>query len=902
MELGVINSKSPLCLDDDVQYSLITLLLFSDNADMARLMIFLLFLLQLAIGENYLNDAQPKIGIDFLVERIKSKPDQAPQLVDLSTVDRPHVQINRIKKIMLGKEGTREMMIELGTNQFSIITNVDHVITVEWTAASDARSTCLEKRQDKRSELKVCENHIVLIEKTAKDTLLVCGTHATKARCRYYKIEQDDKTRKAKRVVNLEEIDGQEFNIPESPEQPFYSLFLEPRAKNEPKHLLIGARDKLARFDLRSKTQGAYHESIANSFADEVQIIDMIARDEKVYIFFTEQIESESTDATGQVVKKQQLVSRVATLCRGDQGDNLDHKLTTFVKTTIDCPLEDGFSFSELTGVSAPFPVNDDKGEHDVIAATFVRRGGIPGSAVCAFRFTDIDRTLQGDFVKQARSTGRPPWAPKEHPAMCDAAHLASGDGLRETMSFLKANTPLVMGSIVPLDGVPLLTRTLIRDFVNAIKVQPPRHHNGTLPDKTLMFIATDKAKVLRASISLYPKGEMTVNGRVELISEQDISIESKCESKTISEIALDGNENVYAVMPGCLVKMPLTICSLLNCQKECESAGDPNCYFDAGSCHVPRPEQAAFLDAKSTIHVSKFNNCPTTPVKPIDTTTTTTTTVKSTKITTTSLPVDQQSKMGESVRPEDVQQASFFGDNKILWIVVGALLTGFFIGAFSFYFFKKCCQPGNDGDKSFAYQNENGETDPLKLFTATSAAGDNSRIDSIYMNEGVQLGTGAAAPRIQSTGSDSSGDSGIGRASGDHTNAHIYNPHLFDSATTGRPQRPKTLNIQPNYNTVGNHRNSHHKSQFGTMHYQTTASSNGLDEIHTRVPQVQQFNTTSKQRIRLGSSSLQQYSTLQTSQRRDVYVRQQSAPTQRQVICPIVTIRLLGRGRCASN
>lgn len=856
---------------------------------MARLMIFLTFLFHLAIGgENYLNDAQPKIGIDFLVERIKSTPDQAPQLVDLSTVDRPHVQINRIKKIMLGKDGTREMMIEMGTNQFTIITNVDHVITVEWTAASDARSTCLEKRQDKRSERQVCENHIVLIEKTGKDTLLVCGTHATKARCRYYKIEQDDKTRKAKRVVNLEgqEFDGQEFNIPESPDQPFYSLFLEPRAKNEPKHLLIGARDKLARFDLRSKTQG-YHESIANSFADDVRIIDMIARDEKIYIFFTEKIETENTDATGQVVKKQQLVSRVATLCRGDQGDNLDHKLTTFVKTTIDCPLEDGFSFSELTGVSAPFPVNDDKGEHDVIAATFVRRGGIPGSAVCAFRFTDIDRTLQGDFVKQARSTGRPPWAPKEHPAMCDATHLASGEGLRETMSFLKANTPLVMGSIVPLDGVPLLTRTLIRDFVNAIKVQPPRHHNGTLPDKTLMFIATDEAKVLRASISLYPKGEMTVNGRVELISEQDISIASKCTSKVISEIALDGNDNVYAVMPGCLVKMPLAICSLLNCRKECESAGDPNCYFDDDLCHVPRPEQAAFLGAKSTIHVSKFNQCPTTPVKPVDTTTTTTTTIKSTKPTEpTPLPADQQPKLSESIKSEDVpQQASIFAGNKILWIVVAALLIGIGIGAFSLYFFKKCCKTSNDGEKSFAYQNENGETDPLKLFNAASAAGDNSRIDSIYMNEGVQLGTGAAAPRIQSTGSDSSGDSGIGRASGDHTNAHIYNPHLFDSATTGRPQRPKTLNIQPNYNTVGNHRNSYHKSQFGTMHYQTTASSNGLDEIHTRAPQVQQFNTTSKQRIRLGSSSLQQYSTLQTNQRRDMYARQQSAPAQRQVI-----------------
>ena len=107
---------------------------------------------------------------------------------------------------------------------------------------------------------------------------------------------------------------------------------------------------------------------------------------------------------------------------------------------------------------------------------------------------------------------------------MCDSVHLDSGRGLRERVSYLEANVPLVRGSISPLDEVPLLTRTLIRDFVSAINVQQPSGYNQTLPDKTLIFMATDKAKVLLATTSLHSKGEMTVNGRIELISDQDIN------------------------------------------------------------------------------------------------------------------------------------------------------------------------------------------------------------------------------------------------------------------------------------------------------------------------------------------------------------------------------------------
>ena len=538
--------------------------------------------------------------------------------------------------------------------------------------------------------------------------------------------------------------------------------------------------------------------------------------------------------------------------------------------------------FSELTSVSGTFPVTDEGEAHNVVLASFVVKRGIPGSAVCAFRFDDIDRQLKGEFTEP---TGPAPWHPREHPAVCG---LAKSERLREAVSYMEENSPLVVGSITPLDGVPLLTRTLNRDLITTIKVQEPVRYNETRADKTLVFMGTDNAKVLRASISLYKKGEMTVDGRVELISEQDLGVTlgQKCNSRIIKELALDGSDSVFTVMSpsqqdqnDCLVQMPLAICGLLNCQEECKSAGDPNCYFDK-VCHVPHPEQSLVHKTK---HVGKFTHCPVVPVKPTAATTSTTpiTSSKSTRMMPTQLP---NLAPVESSQETDIQEASFFSGNNMWLYGGGFLLLGILIGVFSFWWLKKCSKHENDAEKTFSYPNEP-ETETLKLFTAASGA-NNSRIDSVYMNEGVhgvQLGTGTA-PRIQSTGSDSSGDSGIGRASGDHTNTNIYNPDLYGSATTGRPQRPKTLNIQPNYNTIGaQHRNSYHK-QFGTMHYQTTASSNALDEIHTRPP-VQQYNTTSKQRIRLGSSSLQQYSTLQTNQRRDMYARQHSAPTHRQVI-----------------
>jgi len=161
----------------------------------------------------------------------------------------------------------------------------------------------------------------------------------------------------------------------------------------------------------------------------------------------------------------------------------------------------------------------------------------------------------------------------------------------------------------------------------------------------------------------------------------------------------------------------------------------------------------------------------------------------------------------------------------------------------------------------------------------------------------GAILNSGTA-PRIHSTGSDSSADSGFIRASGDHTNVHLN----FESATTGRV-KPRSLKLSvSNYNTIGGNGiqlrhgapssatvSSGYNKQFGSMKYATTASSTGLNELDRLTGSTMTHNSminhnhglplTSQTKPRLGSSSLQ-YSTLQT---RSMYTRQQSAPASRQ-------------------
>ena len=410
--------------------------------------------------------------------------------------------------------------------------------------------------------------------------------------------------------------------------------------------------------------------------------------------------------------------------------------------------------------------------------------------------------------------------------------------------------------------------------------------------------------------------GERTL----ELLSEQ--SLIGSCGSTSDEDLGLTAltinyeSWKIFGYQDNCVMSVPLTLCGLFKCKEECNSAGDPNCNFDENiqKCNL-RTEDDVITE------VSEFQKCPKVVIP----------TKKSAPPTTTTTTLATNSNMGEirKIEDDDVKNDEPDSDDviggpneagiggasgswqKTTYIAVLALVIGLILGAIMVVFCKKFRNTNQKDDVIMGNDvtgNGDGDEVTRNLF--------NSRHDShiydsnIYTNhtmthgdsQGGAILNSGTAPRIHSTGSDSSADSGFIRASGDHTNVHLN----FESATTGRV-KPRSLKLSvSNYNTIGGNgiqlrhgatssakTSSGYNTQFGSMKYATTASSTGLNELDRLTGASKTHNSmmnhnhglpmASQTKPRLGSSSLQ-YSTLQT---RSMYTRQQSAPASRQVCSP---------------
>ena len=158
------------------------------------------------------------------------------------------------------------------------------------------------------------------------------------------------------------------------------------------------------------------------------------------------------------------------------------------------------FFFSRrLTSVSSIFSMN---GEESILA-TFVETNGIPGSAVCGFKLSDIEETLKSDFLTP---TGIAPWHHTEHPAGCPGPEITKN---RAYVRYMLDNEPIVEKSVPIISQEPLMTRTVFasfseRDLFTEIKVQnPEKIESKAKMEKTLVLIGTSRSKLLRATLNL---------------------------------------------------------------------------------------------------------------------------------------------------------------------------------------------------------------------------------------------------------------------------------------------------------------------------------------------------------------------------------------------------------------
>ncbi len=99
------------------------------------------------------------------------------------------------------------------------------------------------------------------------------------------------------------------------------------------------------------------------------------------------------------------IYSRVARVCKNDRGE-LKDTWATFLKARLNCSLPGDypFYFDEIQSV---FYL---EAEATFYATFSTPENAIPGSAVCAFSLSDVERAFDGPFKKQARADAN--WGP----------------------------------------------------------------------------------------------------------------------------------------------------------------------------------------------------------------------------------------------------------------------------------------------------------------------------------------------------------------------------------------------------------------------------------------------------------------------------------------------------------
>lgn len=236
----------------------------------------------------------------------------------------------KLKPILINK---KRVFVGYGVNRTTFFTDpTAEPITVKWIPDDSDIQECLANGLSGH----VCQNHITLVEEIRNNQLLICGTNAGSPMCRFYTVEDGENGLTIDRSSNQDEIPGSDI-ISTNPDWSLNSLY-EPKSKHMYVAKEMGShRGELQRFSYGSK-RADFLKNPEKAFSayGPVKFIKILEHGDHIFLFFRERLRN-GTD-----------VSRVGTICKNDLGGSqniLSNKFTTFVKTTLDCPVSAEFSF-----------------------------------------------------------------------------------------------------------------------------------------------------------------------------------------------------------------------------------------------------------------------------------------------------------------------------------------------------------------------------------------------------------------------------------------------------------------------------------------------------------------------------------------------------------------------------
>ncbi|XP_013883386.1 semaphorin-4G [Austrofundulus limnaeus] len=457
--------------------------------------------------------------------------------------------------------GARGAVFALSASDIS----ASSALTIEWEASTEQKRECVLKGKDDKTE---CFNHIRLLQRFNSTHLYMCGTHAFKPLCAYI----DEK----KFVMSSQPEEGRD-RCPYGPTTGYTALIID-------QQIYTASQYEFWRFpDIRrnSPSPSLRTEDAPTRWLNEADFVgsalvreslgSSAGDDDKIYFFFTEKSQEQSTTYS------HSRVARVGRICKGDRGGllTLQKRWTSFLKSRLTCSLpEYDFHFNMLRSV---FVMHGLTPKDTLFYGIFgLEWKNVKASAVCRFSLPEVQTAFQGPYMENQDSSWREYVGkiPNPRPGTCITDALkAKGINIStslpdDVLDFVRRH-PLMSNEIQPVDRRPLLfMRTTDYTQMAVRTVQG-------LDEQTyhVLYMGTDEGWLHKA---VNIKGQLHIIEEVQLFEEPQPVLSLLLSTKQMS---------VYASSESGVIQLPLSNCRRYASCYECIFARDPDCAWDGAEC-----------------------------------------------------------------------------------------------------------------------------------------------------------------------------------------------------------------------------------------------------------------------------------------------------------------------------
>nr|XP_020458900.1 semaphorin-4G-like [Monopterus albus]XP_020458901.1 semaphorin-4G-like [Monopterus albus]XP_020458902.1 semaphorin-4G-like [Monopterus albus] len=436
-------------------------------------------------------------------------------------------------------------------------------LTIEWEASPEQKRQCLLKGKDNKTE---CFNHIRFLQRFNSSHLYMCGTYAFGPLCAYI----DER----RFVMSSQPEEGRD-KCPYGPLTGYTGLIID-------QQMYTASQYEFRSFpDIRRnspsptlKTEDAPTRWLNEAdFVSSALVRESLGDDDKIYFFFTEKSQEQTTSYS------HSRVTRVARVCKGDRGGRLtlQKRWTSFLKARLMCSLpEYDFHFNMLRSMFVmPSHTPQDTLFYGIFGLEWKK---VKVSAVCRFSLSDVQDAFQGPYMENQNSglkwkeyTGK---IPDPRPGSCITNDLrARGINFStslpdDVLDFVRRH-PLMSQQIQPSDKRPLLFRRTT-DYTRMAL-----HRIQALDGQTyhVLYIGTDEGWLHKA---------VEVNGQLHIIEELQLFDEPQ----PVNNLLISTKQmSVYVGSPSGVVQLPLSNCHRYTSCYDCIFARDPHCAWNRAQC-----------------------------------------------------------------------------------------------------------------------------------------------------------------------------------------------------------------------------------------------------------------------------------------------------------------------------